>query len=259
MSMRKVLLSSGGQQTGGVPRNGRRRLPRSRGTSLNEVPRKLQRAGEGEAKGDTADAKPGAHEALNTTRVAGEGPGGGGGRAYSVSVTNHPDKERGSPHIWFFVAVLKAFEETLAQTAGNGELIPPDLGKAEAMKIFSTTIENTKFPEVSTWVKACRHLPPYTKQPVRSRIIFAVEGVSSYKCEKQQGEGDHHQPFATLEEVTAAPDGYQRRRINIQDLIRHTMQICGADAPPGRAPRGKIARELSKAISSKKGKGRGTN
>ena len=68
---------------------------------------------------------------------------------------------------------------------------------------------------------------------------------------------DQHPPFTLLEEATAAVDGYQRRRIKIQDFIRHTMLICGADAPPGRAPRGNLARELSKAISSERGKGKG--
>ena len=64
-------------------------------------------------------------------------------------------------------------------------------------------------------------------------------------------------PFTRVEEVTAAPDGYQRRRIKIQDLVRHTMLLCGADAPLGRAPRGNLTRELSKAISSEKGKDKG--
>ena len=30
--------------------------------------------------------------------------------------------------------------------------------------------------------------------------------------------------------------------------------LCGADAPPGRAPRGNLARELSRAITMEKGK-----
>ena len=32
------------------------------------------------------------------------------------------------------------------------------------------------------------------------------------------------------------------------------MLFCGADAPLGRAPRGNLARDLSKAITSEKGK-----
>ena len=49
-----------------------------------------------------------------------------------------------------------------------------------------------------------------------------------------------------------------QRRITVHDLMRHTMLLCGADAPTGRAPCGNLARELSNAISSEKGKGRGT-
>ena len=49
---RSVLVE--GQQTGG-----RKKLPRSGGTSLNDVPRMQPRAGEGEATGDTADAEVG--------------------------------------------------------------------------------------------------------------------------------------------------------------------------------------------------------
>ena len=32
------------------------------------------------------------------------------------------------------------------------------------------------------------------------------------------------------------------------------MLLCGADAPPGSAPRGNLVRELSNAITSEKGK-----
>ena len=79
--------------------------------------------------------------------------------------------------------MLKAIEETLAQKAGNGELIPPDLGEVMAIKILRTSTEITRFFELSTWVKACWHLPTYRKlgELVRSRNIFAVEGFNAYK------------------------------------------------------------------------------
>ena len=64
------------------------------------------------------------------------------GRLFSELVTNHPDKERGSPHVWFFTAMLKATEDNLSQKPGNGE-------KAESIKILRTTIENKKFPELA--------------------------------------------------------------------------------------------------------------
>ena len=53
-TMRDAAATLGRQRTGDAPFGGRRKLPRSRGTSPNEVPRKQQRAGEREAKGDTA-------------------------------------------------------------------------------------------------------------------------------------------------------------------------------------------------------------
>ena len=59
--------------------------------------------------------------------------------------------------------------------------------------------------------------------------------------------------FAPLEEILTSQDGPHKRRVRIEDLVRHTM-LCGADAPPGRAPRGNLARELSWAITPEKGK-----
>ena len=40
----------------------------------------------------------------------------------------------------------------------------------------------------------------------------------------------------------------QKRRIRIQDLVRHALVLCGAQAAAGRAPCGNLARELSNAI-----------
>ena len=71
------------------------------------------------------------------------------GRFYSKVVTEHPYSERGSPHIRFFAATVRATEDTLAQKAGTGELTQPDLGKAEAITTLRATIKNTKFPELS--------------------------------------------------------------------------------------------------------------
>ena len=80
--------------------------------------------------------------------------------------------------------------------------------------------------------------PTYAKagQPLTPRVIFAVEGFVAYKWKNQQGEADLHPPFTPLDEVTAAPDRYQRKRIKIQGLIRHTMLLCGTGAPQERAP-----------------------
>ena len=35
---------------------------------------------------------------------------------------------------------------------------------------------------------------------------------------------------------------------NVQDLVKHATTLCGAEVPPERAPRGNLARELSKAL-----------
>ena len=57
-----------------------------------------------------------------------------------------------------------------------------------------------------------------------------------------------------MEEVLTSQDGSNKRRVRIEDLVRHTMLLCEADAPPGSAPRGNLVRELSNAITSEKGK-----
>ena len=121
----------------------------------------------------------------------------------------------------------------------------------------------------------------------RSRIIFAVEGVLSCKWKKEADGDQRGSPFAPLEEVLTSQDGPNKRRVNIQDLIsnrwkklpeevglsfailqetlstadgaphkrririqhlvRHAMVVCGAEALPGRAPRGNLSRELSRS------------
>ena len=82
-------------------------------------------------------------------------------------MVKYPDKERGSPHIWFFVALLTGME--MAQKAE--ELIPPgeDVRK---------TVESQMPHELNAWVKACKYLPNFDRhgQPPKSRIVFAVKG-----------------------------------------------------------------------------------
>ena len=45
-----------------------------------------------------------------------------------------------------------------------------------------------------------------------------------------------------------------KKRIKIQDLVRHSLILCGAQVPQGRASQGNLARELSEASSLEKGK-----
>ena len=145
--------------------------------------------------------------------------------------------------------MLKATEKIPVNKNENGRLSLPDQGKAEAIK---TITENAKSFEPNTWVK---HFPTCAKpgQRVRSQIMkdsLPTNGRSSRwetSVSSIHAAGGGH----------AGPDGYRWRRKTILDLIRHTMLLCGADAPQERAPRGNIARELSKAIASGKGEGEG--
>ena len=74
------------------------------------------------------------------------------GRAYNKVVANHPEKEKGSPHTWFFMATPKAIEETLAHKAR--ELISQDLGKAEAVETLRKTVEGQRPYELNARVKS---------------------------------------------------------------------------------------------------------
>ena len=49
----------------------------------------------------------------------------------------------------------------------------------------------------------------------------------------------------------------EKRRIKIQDLVRHSLILCRAQVPQGRAPRGNLSRELSKVFLPEKCKGKG--
>ena len=51
--MKEMIGAYEGQRSGGAQLSGRRSPARSRGASQNDVPTKQQRAGEGEASGDT--------------------------------------------------------------------------------------------------------------------------------------------------------------------------------------------------------------
>ena len=184
--MKKVFASYGTQFSG------RRETARSRGAPLNDVPRKQQRAGEEEkaADADVTDLIAQVHLKLSTQleeRVRDlESPTystlclpkesdivteiQNAGRYYSDMVENQPSAERGSPHIWFFNAMLKATERILKIKIG--ELNSPGQGKADALRTLRMITDERKFHELSTWIKACRHLPTFVRhgQIPRSRI-----------------------------------------------------------------------------------------
>ena len=114
-------------------------------------------------------------------------------------------------------------------------------------------------PELNAWVKSTQASPNLRKASATSQVADHLRRRRFLCClqveEAARRGGSAPLPFTPLEEVTAALDGCQRRRIKIQDLTRHTMLICGADALLGRGPRGNLARELSKAIPSERGAG----
>ena len=148
--------------------------------------------------------------------------------------------------------MVKATETTLRSRIG--ELNSADQEQTEALRWLRTITESTDLQELATWIKACRQLLTCAMpgKPDRERIIFAVEGLIT--CEGPKQDTDSAQPpFMPPEEPIQTQEG-QKRRIRIQDLVRHALVLCGAQAAPGRAPRGNLARALGKAIMSDKGK-----
>ena len=139
--------------------------------------------------------------------------------------------ERGSPHIWLFYTMLKATERF--PKTKIGELSILGQGKAEALRTLR--------------IEAYRHLPIFAKngQTSRSRIIFKIEGFTS----PTSGRRCQMRGASSSEETLRTADGAQHKtRIRIQDLV-----LSGAEAPPGKAPRRNLARELSKTIVPEKG------
>ena len=72
-------------------------------------------------------------------------------------------------------------------------------------------------------------------------------------CTKQQGEGDQHPPYTPLEEVTAALEEDKNPRLGQTcHVALWSRRTAGESCPCGN-----FARELSKAIPSEEGKGKG--
>ena len=60
-----------------------------------------------------------------------------------------------------------------------------------------------------------------------------------------------------LEEAMATQDRANGKIMKIQEIM-HTLLLCGAEVPLGRAPRGNMARQLTEAIpEAERGKGKG--
>ena len=123
--------------------------------------------------------------------------------------------------------------------------------------MLKTIIDEAKFHELNAWVKSCRHLPTFARpgRAPRSRTIVATEGCITHRRKRQETDAAYP-PYAPLEEATGTQDGYPKRRVKIQDLVRHALILCGAQVPQGRAPRGNVARELSKAFFTRERQGK---
>ena len=140
--MKEMMAAYGVQQNGRAKFSGRRKPARSRGASQNDVPRKQKRDGEEEAKGDAEDADvmdliTQAHQKLSTqleSRVTDLEAATyctlflprendivtemqNAGWFYNVMLTYHPDKERGSPHTWFFMMRATERKQKISEQA----------------------------------------------------------------------------------------------------------------------------------------------
>ena len=95
------------------------------------------------------------------------------------------DKDAGeSPHIWFFIVMLRDLEKTALLTQGTMSVA--DKGKVAAVTTLRQTVEQHTAKEMLTCVQACRHLPAYDghgKEP-RSRLVFASEGQDRIQVEE---------------------------------------------------------------------------
>ena len=92
------------------------------------------------------------------------------GRDYNNLVTNRPDRDRGSPHVWTFNAMLEAIVERLGSKA---TMIPADRGKLEALRTLGQLTEVEQLSTLGEWIKSCRHLPTYPMpgQPPRAHHV----------------------------------------------------------------------------------------
>ena len=208
-----------------------------------------------------------------TVRVTREGPGVGdvlhsvlpdrerdrdrhakAGRAYNDMVVNQPDKERGSPHIWVFVGKVKAIERILAQKGWR--TYPSRAGKDSG-----TSVEAQKPHELNAWVKVCMRLPNLREDgpPLKSRILFAFEGSISNKWKTQEADGDQRTQYMPFDEaVTTMPgDTSHRRRITIQDRIRHVLLLWGGNIAAGKSSSWKYGETAQANPKAEKGEGKG--
>ena len=89
-----------------------------------------------------------------------------------------------SPHICFFIVMLRDLETTALLTQGTMNVA--DMGKVAAVTTLRQNVEQQTAKEMLTCVQACRHLPAYDrhgKEP-RSRPVFASRGQDRIQVEE---------------------------------------------------------------------------
>ena len=105
--------------------------------------------------------------------------------------------------VCFFMAMQKAIEETLAPKIGK--LIPPDVGKAEAVETIRKTVDGQRPHKLNAWVEARRHLPTFerkTEHPESRKGGSSNDGIQSRASVRQAlWEAQMKSPTASLEEA----------------------------------------------------------
>ena len=249
--MKEIFASYGTQFSG------RRETARSRGAPLNDVPRKQQRAGEEEeaADADVTDLIAQVHLKLSAQLEARvrdlESPTystlfvpkesdivkeiQNAGRYYSDMV-GKPTKrgKRKSAHL-----VLQRDAESHGKDPKDQDRRIERSRPGEGRRV-----EDAQDDHRRKEVPRAEHVDKSMQAPPNIRKAWADTQIA----DRRGGEP----PFAPLEDTLATQDGAQHKRcVRIQDLVRHTVILCGAQAPPGRAPRGNPAREVGKAYGKK--------
>ena len=116
--------------------------------------------------------------------------------AHKERVVNSPKAEGGSPHVWFFMAMMNAIEKNPGTQDRQRKTDPPRLGRGGAVGTLRKAVENSTTLELNVWVFAYRHLPTFTRL-----IIHTSRGLSSLPMNssptnmgnrKERTSGVHH-------------------------------------------------------------------
>ena len=276
MSIKESKASCGGQLSGDLPYVVRpRKAARSRGAHSSEAPRKHQKAGEVEGmEAEAADLTLQVPAKLTirfefrmrdieaTMCCAVFLPSESGivkevqeaGRDYNNMVTNQPTMERRSPDIRFFSAMMKAIVETLVDKAN---LSPSDRGKVDDLRLLGQLTE-----ERSSSISA--------SGPNRAGISLRTPGLGRHpkhgsfprRTGTSRTNGRNRRPTPDTQHTHRLKRPSERkmdttkRRNKIQDLVRHSLILCGAQVESSAREPGERTQECF-FLEKGKGKGKG--